>query len=38
MVKKGDGHFFKKGRFGETTRGTGKMVQVHHGAATVSEE
>jgi hypothetical protein len=37
-VYKGDGQFFKKGRFGEATRVTGKMVQVHHGAATVSGE
>jgi len=29
---------FQKGRFEEATRVTGKMVQVHHGAATVSGE
>lgn len=35
---RGDDHFKVKGRFVETTRGTGKMVQIHHGAATVSGE
>lgn len=34
----GDGFIARKARFEETTRATGKMVQVHHGAATVSGE
>ena len=37
-MQKGGSQFFMKGRFGEATRVTGKMVQVHHGAATVSGE
>jgi hypothetical protein len=37
-MERGDGQLFKKERFGEATRVTGKMVQVHHGAATVSGE
>ena len=35
---KGGWSTFRKERFGEATRVTGKMVQVHHGAATVSGE
>jgi len=34
----GDGFIVRKECFEETTRVTGKMVQVHHGAATVSGE
>jgi hypothetical protein len=34
----GDGLIARKECFEETTRVTGKMVQIHHGAATVSGE
>ena len=35
---RGTVNFLGKGRFGEATRVTGKMVQIHRGAATVSGE